>query len=179
MMAAGSVLEALKQYAQTLPCHKTLGQATMHCGTIKGGGENSSYPASCTLTLEFRTVPELSKEQILADLERILSRIGTEQPAIQFAPLKTLFQRPAHLLESGHELITTFTDVVKESTEKDIHPCAGAFWCDAALLGAKGIPTLIFGPSGEGLHGNDEYVNVESIREVDRIIEAMMKKVCN
>ena len=28
-----------------------------------------------------------------------------------------------------------------------------SFWTDAAVLGAAGIPTVLFGPGGAGLHG--------------------------
>jgi acetylornithine deacetylase len=32
------------------------------------------------------------------------------------------------------------------------------FWTDAAILGAAGIPTVLFGPGGAGLHSTEEYV---------------------
>ncbi len=38
-----------------------------------------------------------------------------------------------------------------------------SFWTDAALLGAAGIPTVLFGPRGAGLHGIDEHVVVEDL----------------
>src|SRR5207249_12051390 len=31
-------------------------------------------------------------------------------------------------------------------------------WTDTALLAEKGIPGVVFGPSGRGLHGREEYV---------------------
>ena len=38
-----------------------------------------------------------------------------------------------------------------------------SFWTDAAILGAAGIPTALFGPGGAGLHSLIEYVNVEDV----------------
>ena len=38
------------------------------------------------------------------------------------------------------------------------------FWTDAAILGAAGIPSVLFGPGGAGLHTPDEYVQVEEVR---------------
>jgi acetylornithine deacetylase len=32
------------------------------------------------------------------------------------------------------------------------------FWTDAAILGSAGIPTVLFGPGGAGLHSTEEYV---------------------
>ena len=38
-----------------------------------------------------------------------------------------------------------------------------SFWTDAALLGAAGTPTVLFGPRGAGLHGIDEHVVIEDL----------------
>jgi acetylornithine deacetylase len=38
-----------------------------------------------------------------------------------------------------------------------------SFWTDAAILGGVGIPTVLFGPGGAGLHGPGEYVNVDDV----------------
>ncbi len=32
------------------------------------------------------------------------------------------------------------------------------FWTDAAVLGEAGIPSVVFGPGGAGLHSTTEYV---------------------
>jgi acetylornithine deacetylase len=37
------------------------------------------------------------------------------------------------------------------------------FWTDAAILGAAGIPSVLFGPGGSGLHSQEEYVLIEDV----------------
>ena len=37
------------------------------------------------------------------------------------------------------------------------------FWTDAALFGAAGMPTVIFGPRGAGAHAAREWVEIESL----------------
>jgi len=37
------------------------------------------------------------------------------------------------------------------------------FWTDAAILGAAGIPSVLFGPGGAGLHSIEEYVILEDV----------------
>jgi acetylornithine deacetylase len=39
-----------------------------------------------------------------------------------------------------------------------------SFWTDAAILAGAGIPSVLFGPGGAGLHSREEYVNVEDVR---------------
>ena len=38
-----------------------------------------------------------------------------------------------------------------------------SFWTDAAMLGGAGIPSVLFGPTGAGLHGLDEWVEIGSV----------------
>ena len=38
-----------------------------------------------------------------------------------------------------------------------------SFWTDAAILGGAGIPSVLFGPGGAGLHSVEEYVNVADV----------------
>jgi acetylornithine deacetylase len=38
-----------------------------------------------------------------------------------------------------------------------------SFWTDAAILGEAGIPSVLFGPGGAGLHSLEEYVRVSEV----------------
>ena len=38
-----------------------------------------------------------------------------------------------------------------------------SFWTDAAVLGAAGIPSVLFGPGGAGLHSTEEYVTIAEV----------------
>jgi acetylornithine deacetylase len=37
------------------------------------------------------------------------------------------------------------------------------FWTDAAILGSSGIPSVLFGPGGAGLHSIEEYVLIDDV----------------
>jgi acetylornithine deacetylase len=45
-----------------------------------------------------------------------------------------------------------------------------AYWMDAALLGAAGVETAVFGPAGAGAHEVEEWVDLAS---VERTAEAL------
>jgi acetylornithine deacetylase/succinyl-diaminopimelate desuccinylase-like protein len=53
-----------------------------------------------------------------------------------------------------------------------------AIWCDAVLLGAVGIPTLVPGPAGQGLHAKEEWVDVKSIRETASNLVQLIADFC-
>jgi acetylornithine deacetylase len=38
-----------------------------------------------------------------------------------------------------------------------------SFWTDAAILARAGIPTVLFGPGGAGLHSVEEYVRLDDV----------------
>ena len=51
-----------------------------------------------------------------------------------------------------------------------------SYWTDAAIFGAAGIPTVIFGPRGAGLHGPVEYVELASVDECAYTLAALARQ---
>ena len=51
-------------------------------------------------------------------------------------------------------------------------------WMDAAFLSAAGIPTVVFGPSGEGAHAVQEHVELESVEQVAEIVIETARRFC-
>ena len=50
------------------------------------------------------------------------------------------------------------------------------FWSDAAILGAAGIPSVLFGPGGAGLHSREEYVRVEDVLKCRDALVALARE---
>jgi acetylornithine deacetylase len=49
-------------------------------------------------------------------------------------------------------------------SERSESPFVGmSFWTDAAVLGSAGIPSVLFGPGGAGLHSVEEYVEIQDV----------------
>jgi acetylornithine deacetylase len=55
---------------------------------------------------------------------------------------------------------------------------AHSAWMDAAFLSAAGIPTVVFGPSGEGAHAVEEHVELESVEQVAEIVLETARRFC-
>jgi acetylornithine deacetylase len=49
---------------------------------------------------------------------------------------------------------------------------------DAAHYAGKGVTSLIYGPSGDGLHGDNECVDVESLIETTKVLAASALDIC-
>ncbi|RAH41106.1 uncharacterized protein BO95DRAFT_423433 [Aspergillus brunneoviolaceus CBS 621.78] len=174
IMNMGLLLQALKQYQQQLPVDEVLGQASLHCGVINGGDEVSSYPASCSLTVEFRTVPAQTEEMILNELRGLLTRIQRQNAEFQFSEPRITFSRPCQYLPESHPLVQQMVKISKTVLEEPVPVVSVPFWCDAALLTQAGIPSIVLGPAGEGLHAKEEWVEVNSVRQLTEMLESLL-----
>jgi acetylornithine deacetylase len=164
----GPVLVRLSELEQRLaadPGHPMLGSGSAHASVIEGGQEYSSYPASCTLDGERRTIPGETLEQVEAEVRALLGDVPgayeiliTRQP-FEIGPdeeLVALVSRHA----GGPELV------------------GASYWADSALLQAAGIPTVIYGPRGEGFHGAVEWVDVPSLERCLEVYVAVAAELC-
>ena len=52
-----------------------------------------------------------------------------------------------------------------------------SFWTDAAVLGEAGIPSVLFGPEGAGLHGVDEWVDLHSVQKCRDALVTLISNV--
>jgi diaminopropionate ammonia-lyase family len=178
ILYAGSFLQALEQYQSHLPVDDLLGQGSLHCGLIRGGEEPSSYPGKCTITVEFRTVPVQTEESILADMSALLEGIGRKNPRFKYAEPRITMSRPTHKLPVDHPFVQKTVSSASAVLGGEPVVKSGPFWTDAALLGAVGIPSIVYGPAGEGLHAKEEWVEVESLRQLEKVFIRLVQDFC-
>jgi acetylornithine deacetylase len=150
-------LEAIDRALQSAPPHPLLGTASLHASTIAGGRELSSYPDSCTLRFERRTLPGETDAVLSREIDTLFARLR-EADAEFDASAMPLFSRPAYELAAEHELPQTLLQTRREASLVGM-----SFWTDAAVLGGAGVPSVLFGPGGAGLHSIEEYVNVDDV----------------
>jgi acetylornithine deacetylase len=172
----GGVLTALERLDATLadgPPHGLVGRSSVHASTISGGQEFSSYPARCVLTGEYRTVPGERSDIVSAALREVVANAGGED-----AELRVLWARDPFELEAGAPLV----DVLGEAAATVLGSCptlAGRpYWTDAALLAAAGIPTVVFGPGGDGAHADVEWVELGDVESVARTLVEVARRLC-
>lgn len=172
-------LEALDRRLQAVPPHPLMGTASLHASLIEGGRELSSYPDRCSLKLERRTVPGETEQQVTAELAAILSGLRRDDPEFD-AALTPLFSRPSYELSAQHALPRALLRAVEArgSTDSDRDFTGMSFWTDAAVLGSAGIPSVLFGPGGAGLHSAEEYVEIEDVLRCRDILAALARAWC-
>jgi acetylornithine deacetylase len=165
-------LDSLNRELQSRSPHPRLGTGSLHAGRIVGGTELSVYPARCSLQVERRTLPGEPLDIALTEVGTILDQLGQSDPAFR-ADVTLLLARPAYGIDERHPLPVALRQLAA-AVGRDASITGMSFWTDAALLGAAGVPTVLFGPRGAGLHGADEHVVVEDLETCARIFEGWL-----
>jgi acetylornithine deacetylase len=154
-------LDAQNARLQAQPPHPLLGTGSLHASWIEGGGELSSYPASCRLQYERRTLPGEPLTVAEDDLRGIVDELAAADPEVS-ADIRLLLARPPYAIDPSHPLAVAMLRAC-ERAGYPARPEGLSFWTDAAILGGRGIATVLFGPGGAGLHGPLEYVSVDHV----------------
>ncbi len=162
-------LEALQAELRQRPPHRLLGHGSLHASFISGGQELSSYPATCTLQLERRTLPTEDVASVEREIEELLNVLAAEDPQFQ-AQHHTTLVRPPFGVSEDEAIVQTLlreASIVLGTTPATF---GASFWMDAAFLAAAGIPTVAFGPHGAGAHALDEWVDLHSVDQCREIL---------
>lgn len=160
----GRVLTALEARDRDLRARTPVpfqGTGSLHASLIRGGRELSSYPDRCTLQMERRTVHGEDAGVVRGEVDAILDRLREADPEFE-ATSRLVTSRPPYRLDETHALARTFGDVLG-TRGGDASPTGMSFWTDAAILAGAGIPAVLFGPGGAGLHSISEYVIVDDV----------------
>lgn len=167
------IVSRLDELALTYTSHPDFsGLPRLNIGLIKGGRTAATLAPSCEAEIDVRSVPGMSPEGILADIERFIEKLRSEDPELK-AEVR-LKQEPDFIQEMpfhirGDEKIAkALAEAHQELTGQ--RPIIGPlipqlyFGTDASHLLKAGIPTVIYGPGlAAEINEPDEKVPIENI----------------
>ena len=175
IVKAGPLLVALGELDAALAdrTHPLLGRGSVHASLIEGGIELSSYPPSCTVSLERRTLPGETAADVEAELAAILTRDGD-----LVAEQRTLLVREPFEVDPGAAVVEAVRGAAAEALGSAPAIGGASYWADAAFIAAAGIPTVMFGPGGAGAHAVEEWVSVADTEAVTHTLIAAAERLC-
>jgi len=167
-------LEALDRTLQSRPPHALLGTASLHASTIAGGHEWSSYPDRCVLQVERRTLPGEPETAAIDEAQQIVDALRGQDPEFD-ATATFSFGRQPYAIDTTHPLPGLLSEAAAAAGHTP-RRVGMTFWTDAAILGAAGIPSVLFGPGGAGLHSTEEYVRLREVEMCRDALAALVRR---
>jgi len=168
---AGRLLAALDDFDQQVlrsRVHPLLGPASMHPSMIKGGVGLSTYAPECLVQLEWRTLPGQDEAQVVAETRALVAAAGIE------ADVTCTLYRPPMVCPPGARIRQVMGKVLGPAVTEG----AGRAWMDAALFDAAGIPSVIYGPDGDGAHAAVEWVDLDSVLRCAEVYRLAAQRFC-
>jgi len=157
--------------------HPLLGHRSIHASLIEGGRELSTYPDRCLAQFERRTLPGEDPEVGAAELERLCAEIAGRDPQFR-ASITPGLARPPYEVDRDEGVVRALASSYWAVMRRQPEYRGSTGWLDSALLGAAGIPTVIFGPAGDGAHSAEEYVTLKSVIDGAKVLAEMIMQFC-
>jgi len=154
-------LDAKDRELQSRPASEHQGTASLHASIISGGRELSVYPDRCVLQMERRTVTGEEDSVIIREMNAILEKLHAADHGFR-ADARLMTSRPPYRISPSAPLPAALAASLT-SRGLTADPVGASFWTDAAILAGAGIPSILFGPGGAGLHSVEEYVNIADV----------------
>jgi len=171
-------LEKLDQSLRSVPSHRLLRSGSLHASLIAGGQELSSYPQQCILSVERRTIPGETQELIESQISDILHQVAASDPNFK-ASLRTTLVRDAFEVSEDELIVMTLQHQARTLLGHEPTIYGATPWMDSAILSAAGIPTVVFGPGGEGAHAVVEWSDLEQVERCSEILIAVAEEFCS
>jgi acetylornithine deacetylase len=149
--------------------HPLLRHATVSVGSIAGGSQPNIVPDRCVISVDRRTLPGETEAAVCRDLERLLRNENlpasvTSQKFAPCVPLETNVKLP---------LVRQFLRSTGQA-----RPVGVNFFCDAAILGHGGIPSVVFGPGDIAqAHTADEWISLASLARGRKLLLHFLKSL--
>jgi len=151
----------------------TVPYSTLSVGTIHGGTATNIVPNLCEFTFDYRNLPHMTQDDILAPIQAKVAELNA--------------QMQARAPETGIELIQSvgvpaMTDIDSDELQSLIAALTGdderhkvAYATEGGQFTNAGIPTIICGPGSiEQAHKADEYVALSEIERCDAFLKKLL-----
>lgn len=171
------LLGELLNYKYKYEENELLGYPTMNISTIHGGVKTNVVPDKCSITVDMRTVPGMSHDDIIKDFKEIIKKIKDKIPTFN-ASIEIQNNRPAVETATDHPFVKMTQEVIKENFNKYEEPKGVNFYTDAAVfLPPTNLPAVFYGPGDADMaHQPNEHISIDSLVESAKFYIAIIKK---
>lgn len=132
---------------------------------ISGGTAINIVPEKCEAYGDTRILPSNTPNQIK---RLILKKVEPLRKKIRFE-VEDLVKIPATETSPQEKIVKVLKKQARKVLKKKSEIGGSRPWSDRWMFAEKKIPSVSFGPDGAGIHGKDEYVELESVKKVTEV----------
>ena len=170
------------------------GITTINPGVMIGGvglGEDglpqiTSNPAMipdvCVVDFDFKYLPTETFDEVREEFESFVAAFAHTDPWLRDHPPTLQWHLsnidfPPFSTPPDHALIQTVRDTHQQLGIETVLTGKRAV-TDAAFYAGAGMTPIVLGPAGEGLHGDNEYVELDSVIETAKVFAGVIMRWC-
>ena len=180
----GRLITAIEEHDATLaagPAHPVAGTGSMMT-TVAGGGTSPFVLADTAFAVvERRTVPGEAAGRALAEVQALLAAMQVDDSSVQ-AGASLLLSREAWEYDpsapAGAALSGMLAEALGARCGRGPAPVGAPYWMESALWEAAGVPTVVCGPAGGGMHSAGEWVDLTQVRAYAAALADAIRAFC-
>ncbi len=149
--------------------HQLLGAGTVNVGQISGGTQPNIVPDCCTIVIDRRTLPGETEVGVRRE---IAARLQAKNLSAKISSAKLA---PALPLETDPSLplVQQFFRSIGQKRAAGVD-----YFCDAAVLAAGGIPSVVFGPGDIAqAHTTDEWISLAELERGTNLLRRFLNSL--
>lgn len=159
---------------------------TLTIGILRAGDWPSHVAGWAEMEGRIGFPPNESGNQVEREIEETITTLSLDDPWMKYAApvLKWVgARREGYLLDADEPIVQTVKDCIEVVTFAKAAVCAttvnsDASWLTPRVAGYGGIPTILYAPGGANAHSADEYVLIEDIIAVTKVLALTLCKWC-
>ncbi|MDQ0200681.1 M20 family metallopeptidase [Neobacillus ginsengisoli] len=139
---------------------------SINLAKIQAGDVYNKVPDECLMCFDLRFLPTQNKEEIMKEIESVTD--GNVYINMFAEPINT---------DKNHPVISLLDQIVEANTKTTTLFFGQHGTADTVFFAKYGIPAIEFGPSGDNWHGDEEYVDIESVQLYQNMLVEFVKKL--
>ena len=124
-------------------------------------------------TVERRTLPGETLEHLEADIAGLIEQCRPADPRITVTA-RTILHRPPMETPPDAPIVQALLAAAGPGTS--VAPMS--YWADSAFLAQAGIPTVLYGPEGDGAHADAEWVSRSGTITAATVLTQLARDFC-
>lgn len=153
--------------------HPLLGHGSMMATVVAAGTAPFTVASRADVVVERRTLPGESTATVLEEVREIVDHVAARTPGLEASARLSIARAAWQVDDSGTaaQFSGLLTAALVTSGSREPKRVGAPYWMESALWQAAGVPTVVCGPAGGGLHAVDEWVDLDQLQRFPVAVE--------